>query len=144
MKAGGASIGASRHGSVDWEKETLTLGGCNEISFLAGGKICVSHELLNPLDKEKRQKYADGFGSGDAKTIASTLWSAGKEVFDIAHKPHIIASEMLGWKPKNKKEEIIAKIPGVNMVAGIGRSWGFWNLQQLQQQFQLQQLMQMQ
>ena len=134
VKAGGASVNLSRHGKVDWENESLILGGCNELSLIAGGSICVSHEILNPLDKEKRQKYYDGFTSGDPKTVAKTLYNAGKELYDAAYNPHIIASEMLGWKARTKSEKFIAKVPGVNMIAGIGRSWGLWQLQQLQQQ----------
>ena len=126
VRAGGASIEGTRHGLVDWNKETVTMGGCNEITLIGGGKICVSQEIHNPLGKEKREKYWDGITSGDPMTMGKTAMNGAKEMWDLANNPHIIASEMLGWKPKTNTEKFIANIPGVNMAAGIGRSWGLW------------------
>lgn len=132
MRAG-AAAGADGKASakVDKQKESLTLAGCAEGTIIVGATVCASQELYNPLGKEKRDSYAAGITSGDAGTVAKTVAKGAGEIALVVVDPTKIGSEVLGFKPKNDVEKVVSYIPGVNIAAALGRSFKFWQLQQL-------------
>jgi hypothetical protein len=138
VRAGAAAgAGGSAHASVDKGKESLTLGGCAELTLVAGATACASQEFHNPLGKAKRDSYVAGITSGDAGTVAGTIARGAGEIAGVILNPTKIGSEILGFKPKNTAEQVISHIPLVNIGAALGRGWGWWQLQQLRKLAQL-------
>lgn len=88
--------------------------------------MCLSQEFLNPVDKERRDVFMAGLTSGNPATVAATIAGAAAQGFGWVMNPTQFASEVLGFKPQNPTEAFISGIPGVNIIAGVGRSWGLW------------------
>lgn len=75
------------------------MGGCLEVTLLAGVTACMSQELHNPLGREKRESYWDGITSGDPGRVAGTIGRGVGEVANVIFNPSKLAADITGFVP---------------------------------------------
>lgn len=114
VSTGGAKVKAKVTTEIDKKEESLQLGYVGGANLGAGCEVSVNTKLYNPINKEIRNNLA----SGDA--LKTTIGVA-----DVLN-PHKMTSNLLGFKPQNRAEEVVSRIPVVNVAAAVGRKLKFW------------------